>query len=91
MSLLAYAKNNYFLYFEKGQLIRHEVTEMDMHPKNIVIFDARFLTGKPDDKKLNESSFGVYADNGDGTLSWRASDPTEYPEFILALTLEGYI
>ena len=81
----------YYLVKISNEIQRVSLRYFIKNPKTIVV-DIRYLT-LHNTPTINASSFGHYefSTNGDRTLSWRASDPTEYPEFILALTLEGYI
>ena len=52
---------------------------------DIPIFDSQW------GKKIDKQSFGKFTKNSKGYLSWEPLNIKDYPEFALALSLEGFI
>ena len=60
------------------------------YPTDTILIDMACFS-KVNYPQLNSYNFGVYEINAFGIYTWRSRKPSEYPEFILALTLEGYL
>ena len=82
-------KDNKVVPIYRSELYTGDSKAFD-YPTDVVVIDMACFS-KANYPQLNSYNFGVYEVNDFGIYTWRSKKPFEYPEFILALTLEGYL